>query len=166
MQRITAEQFRAMQQGTAARAPRTATPRNKPKEREEPEQIAFINWMANALPETFEYTFHPANGGKRHVATAKRMKALGQKKGVPDLFMDLPKYDPETGRPYFGMRAEFKATPPHNSALSTEQKAWLARLSRRGYFAVPAKGLAELQRLVTWYANLPDLEVSQCTITN
>jgi hypothetical protein len=38
--------------------------------------------------------FHPANGEKRNIITARRLKRMGVKAGIPDLVFVLPYRDP------------------------------------------------------------------------
>jgi hypothetical protein len=64
------------------------------------------------------------NGGHRTPAAAKKMKAEGQKPGVPDL--DLP-----VGRGgYLGLRIEIKRP---GGTTSPEQADWMAALAREGH---------------------------------
>ena len=63
-----------------------------PRDLEHQEQVALFNWakffenkckdlgMMYAIP----------NGGKRHIAVARKLKAEGVKAGVPDIFLAVP----------------------------------------------------------------------------
>ena len=50
---------------------------------------AVVEWadrQAKARPE-LALLFHPPNGGSRHIAEATKLKAMGVRKGVPDLLL-------------------------------------------------------------------------------
>ena len=72
--------------------------------------------------------FAVPNGGDRHVAVAKSMKAEGVKRGVPDLFLAVPRAT--NAKMAHGLFLEFKSQKGHQSK---EQKGWEARLARYGY---------------------------------
>lgn len=80
----------------------------------------------------FDHIVHVPNGGHRHIATAKRMKAQGVKAGYPDLLIDIP------AGGYHGLRIELKRDK--GGRLSDLQKTWLDRLTEQGYRAVVCAG--------------------------
>ena len=66
--------------------------------------------------------FHPANGGKRHIGVAKKLKAHGVIKGCPDLCFTWA-----TGSGYIELKE------PHKyKDLKPEQKAWRDRCKELG----------------------------------
>jgi hypothetical protein len=68
--------------------------------------------------------FHIPNGGYRHPIEAKKLKRMGVKKGVSDLFLSYPN---ET---YYGMWQEVKT---EKGVLSVEQENFLFRKREQGY---------------------------------
>lgn len=88
------------------------------------------------------------NGGLRDDRTGGKMKAEGQKKGYPDLSLDMPR------GVYCGMRIEMKAG---RNTLSAEQIEWLRQLNDDGYYCVVCYGDKEAIDAITHYAALDDL---------
>ena len=70
---------------------------------------------------------HVPNGEKRDAATASKLKRLGVRKGVSDLFL------PVMVGGYGGLWIEMKAD---GGKLSAEQEGWIASMCERGYRAV------------------------------
>ncbi|WP_263079516.1 VRR-NUC domain-containing protein [Endozoicomonas sp. Mp262] len=124
-------------------------PRRKPRENEDRELRMFMRWLHTMHPGVFVYVFHPPNGGKRDKATAGKLKAMGVKPGVPDVFCMLPRGG------YHGLVVEYKATPPNDAEVSPYQKEWITRLSQQGYKASVCKGLAAIKDEFTNYLKLP-----------
>lgn len=102
------------------------------------EQVEFFQ-RARELYEDFPdipyLLFAIPNGGSRHPATALKMRAEGQKPGVPDIMCAIP-----VGA-YHGMFLELKTVK--KGRVSPEQKDMLARMARNGYFSVVARGCEE-----------------------
>ena len=104
---------------------------------EDDEQAAVMEWavlMEKQFPE-LALLFHIANGGYRHPATASRMKKLGVKAGVPDLFLPVPR-----GQSH-GLWVEMKRV--RGGRVSEDQKAWIEALTKQGYRAEVAHGAEE-----------------------
>lgn len=125
------------------------SPRRPPVDFEGREQTALMNWLKLRHPELFGLTFHVPNGGRRDKVTGAKLKAQGVKAGVPDLVFALARGG------YFGLFIEFKATPPHDAAVSSEQKAWVNSLMAQGYCAVVCKGITEAMKEINCYLSLP-----------
>lgn len=117
-------------------------------DREGQEQAAIFNWLHHYDREAESHCFHVPNGGKRHIATAIKLKREGVKAGVPDIWLMLPRGG------HSGLIIEFKASPPHASAVSKDQKAWVARLNVAGYKAVVCKGFDAAKQTITDYLSL------------
>lgn len=115
---------------------------------EEAEQITLIQWADTLAPQHPELAmlFHVPNGGYRARRTAGRMKAAGQRKGVPDLWLPIPR------RGYHGLVIELKAA---KGRPTPEQSDWLARLNAEGYKATIQHGWIEAARNLAWYLDLP-----------
>jgi hypothetical protein len=71
------------------------------------------------------------NGGHRHIAVAKKLKAEGVSAGYPDLSLDYAAHG------FHGLRIELKT---NIGRLSEEQSVWLDKLNKAGYMAVVCRG--------------------------
>lgn len=100
---------------------------------EHQEQSALIAWARMTESHWPELALLHAipNGGWRHPATGKKLKAEGLKKGVPDLCLPVPRHGKS------GMYIEMKSK---KGRVRKEQKWWLERLTEQGYHAVVCKG--------------------------
>lgn len=101
---------------------------------EEAEQAALMRWAAAMLGEypALNLLYHIPNGGLRSKATAGKMKAAGQKSGVPDLHLPVPK-----GK-YHGLYIELKRQ--RGGTPTQEQVDWMSALNRRGYCVCWCRG--------------------------
>ena len=91
---------------------------------EEQEQAAVMEWamlMAKQFPD-LEDLFHIGNGGLRSKSEAVRLKRIGVKPGVSDLFLPAP-----VGK-YHGLWIEMKRRK--GGRLEPEQKDWIDRMNR------------------------------------
>ena len=112
---------------------------------EDDEQAAVISWadfMQDRWPE-LGLLFHIPNGGYRHPATAARMKELGVKPGVPDLFL------PAARGNYHGLWIEMKRQK--GGRVSPMQMAWMDSLTRQGYKTAVCHGAAEAIMTIAGY---------------
>ena len=76
----------------------------------------------------FNYTHHTPNGGNRSMTEGKKLKAMGVKRGYPDLSIDI------VTKKYAGLRIELKRGT--DGELSDEQEDLLKLLNEEGYYAV------------------------------
>lgn len=113
------------------------------------EQVALMRWLELQHPAAFKVTHNVPNGGRRDKVTAAKLKGQGVKAGVPDLKIARARGG------YFGLYIEFKATPPHNAAVSITQREWLGRLVAEGYQAVVCKGMSEAMATINSYLAWP-----------
>lgn len=90
------------------------------------QQQALMEWAAYKEGETpaLRMLFHPANGGFRRKATAVRLKKMGVKAGVPDLFLAYP------ASGFHGLFIEMKS---ESGRLRESQKWWRDRLTEAGF---------------------------------
>ena len=111
---------------------------------ESDEQRALFEWARMAAGKWPELALmhHVPNGGKRHKATAARLKAEGLRAGVPDICL------PVARGPWHGLYIELKAG---GGRLSEAQKWWLSALAKEGYRAEAARGFDEARDLVLDY---------------
>ena len=112
---------------------------------EEQEQAAVIEWRDLMLPQfpELEDLIHIPNGGWRSKSEAVRLKKIGVKPGVSDLFLPSP-----VGK-YHGLWIEMKRQ--QGGRLRPDQKDWLDRMNRKGYLALRADGAEEAGELIYRY---------------
>ena len=104
---------------------------------EDTEQLAVIAWCdgyALADPRA-RLLLHIPNGGARHIATAARLRRLGVRRGVPDLFL------PVAVEPYHGLWIEMKRRK--GGRVSPERRGWIETLQAEGYAVAVALGADE-----------------------
>ena len=89
------------------------------------------------------------NGGARHIAVARKLKAEGVKSGVPDLFLPVARLG------YHGLFIELKAG---KNKLSENQIAWLEALEDEGYLAQACWGFDEAVDMILWYLRKQKVE--------
>lgn len=82
------------------------------------------------------------NGGHRHAAVAKKLKAEGVKAGVPDLHL------PVARRGWHGLWIELKAI---GKGASKAQKHWLSHLREQGHRAEVCQGWQAAARIIQDY---------------
>lgn len=92
------------------------------------QQAALIDWTnRQEIKEYYpllQWLYAVPNGGDRAMAVAVKMKAEGVKKGVPDLFLPVPR------KGYYGFYIEMKYG---NGTTSREQKNFLNLADAHGY---------------------------------
>ena len=101
---------------------------------EEQEQAYVFQWamlMEKQYPE-LRLLYHCPNGELRDKIIALKLKRLGVKKGVPDLFLPVARCG------FNGLYIEMKRK--HGGRLSPEQKQWLADLEAEHYRAIVCHG--------------------------
>jgi len=87
-------------------------------------QVTYTRWLELQHPHTFEIAYAIPNGGHRHYAVAKKLKAEGVKAGIPDYHIPVPR-----GK-FHGMYIEFKV---NNNKPTKIQKEKIKRLKEEGY---------------------------------
>ncbi len=102
---------------------------------EHTEQVNLLHRVRMLLPGIiYENTFAVPNGQVRDVRIARKLKAEGQRNGVPDLCLDIPR------GPFHGFRCEMKRRNAKPSDWREDQREWAARLNANGFLAVVACG--------------------------
>jgi hypothetical protein len=104
-----------------------------------------MTWLQIRHPDVWPSAYAIPNGGHRHVAVAARMKDEGVKPGVPDLCIAIPRGSRH------GLYLELKATGTTASAVSKEQREWIARLRTAGYAAEVAHGFEQATQIIEEY---------------
>lgn len=113
---------------------------------EHDEQVALFEWAAlctGRWPE-IELLHAIPNGGHRHVAVARKMKAEGVKAGVPDLCLPVARGG------YHGLYIELKHG---RNTVTAEQEEWLNALSDQGYYAATAYEFDGASEMIEAYLN-------------
>jgi len=100
---------------------------------EHSEQVGFINWFRAKYPQVLIFAI--ANGEKRAITVAKRLKAEGVVRGIPDLFI-----------PQWTLWVEMKRIS--GGRLSPEQKGMITYLEGIGQKVIVGKGAADASRQI------------------
>ena len=112
---------------------------NQPIPTEEQEQVALAQWLDLHKINWF----HVPNGGDRNLLVAKKLKAQGVKKGVPDIIIvDKPPANPC----FSGVAIELKRRD--GGKLGKDQKEWLATFARNDWYAEVCHGAGEAIELL------------------
>lgn len=112
---------------------------------EDEEQIALMQWaavMSGRYPE-LRLMYHIPNGGARSKPEAARFKAMGVKKGVPDICL------PVARGIFHGLYIELKRQ--RGGRESNEQKQWIEALRGQGYAAAVCKGWRQAASTIEIY---------------
>lgn len=115
---------------------------------EDAEQIALFTWVrANQRKyPLLALVYHTPNGGNRDIKTAAKLKAMGTKRGIWDLFLPLP---------LPGMWIEMKVG---GNKLTVEQAAWRKTLAPYGYQFYIAYNWIEAARRLAMWVGMPEDE--------
>ena len=87
---------------------------------------------------------HSPNGGKRSESEAARFKAMGTRKGFPDLILALP------CNGYHGAFFELKS---EKGKTSKEQEVYLALLKKQGYMTFVTRSYEDFDNQLKEYFN-------------
>lgn len=117
---------------------------------EEIEQARLIKWshkreVRSLMPE-LAWLFHVPNGGQRSSFAGAQMKALGARRGVPDLLMPFSTLE------YNGLIIEMKSA---TGSTSKEQKEWLAHFDHQGWAVHIARSAEEARQIICEYLGMP-----------
>ena len=104
------------------------------------EQAAVAMWLNINHPKVLWTA--SAGGMRTSIGTAKKMKAMGYKKGCPDIMI----FERRSG--FCGLFIELKVK---GGTRQPEQIDFIQELSRRGYFAVFAYGYDEAVEVIEQY---------------
>lgn len=114
---ITLTQYKSVRQVAAQK-----------KRRNDPEhqlQVAVVRNFDRRYPTLAGLLYAIPNGGHRNKATAAKMKAEGVRRGVPDLHLPVARGG------WHGLYVELKVLP---NQPTSEQKSWMERLTKQGYY--------------------------------
>ena len=131
----------------APKREKSTAPRAQPTEHQE--QVRVIHWWLLAckvygLPENVLFAI--PSGGTRDVIEATHLKAEGVRRGIPDLFLAVPRC---------GKHGAFIEMKSLVGKLSTEQSDFLDAASNRGYFCDVAYGSDHAIDMLKLYMSKP-----------
>lgn len=109
------------------------------------DQSALFNWALRErkrLPE-LRMMFGTLNGVRLTIGQAVKAKSAGNMRGVPDIFLDVPRHG------YHGLRIELKAEK--GGKVSSEQKIWLENYRLYGYYACVCRGFDAARQTIEKY---------------
>lgn len=121
---------------------------------EDAQQKNLIEWCQHykvpvpELGKLSEWIFHIPNGGKRNKVVAAKLKAIGTKAGVSDLFIPIP------FNGYAGLWIEMKDVHvPGKRKPETQksQREWLEKMLRVGYHGQVAYGWLQARNIILDY---------------
>lgn len=101
-----------------------------------------MSWFDWNFPGLILLLFHIPNGGHRHLLVAKKMKAEGVRRGVPDLMFAFPCGD------YHGLFIEMKTL---TGTTSKDQKNVIKALKGQNYCVEVCKGYEAAKETILNY---------------
>ena len=121
---------------------------------EDSQQISLFGWAASgetrkSYPE-LAWLFAIPNGGYRTKAGAGKLRAMGVKKGVPDIFLPVKRGE------FLGLFLELKRPAEEGKRAgqtSPEQKVWIEYLKKAGYGAAVCFGFDHARQMLIDYLN-------------
>lgn len=115
---------------------------------EDGHQKALLYQIAiSGIPE-LKLAFHIPNGGSRNKAEAGKLRAMGVRAGIPDIFLPVPR------GPYHGLFIELKRPADLSKSVGTvsaKQLEWLRALVNQGYYVAVCYGWKEAYEKMLWY---------------
>ena len=105
-------------------------------------QIALVEWMRLAHPKVAPWMHHSPNGGLRSPVTAARLKAMGVRRGFPDLMLWVARGG------HRGLAIELKAS---RGKPTLEQLEWLGHMGGMGWIAVLCVGFDAARQTIDDY---------------
>ena len=114
------------------------------KHHEDDEQAAVFDWAA--YNPALKWMHHNANGGKRDVREAVRLRRQGVKPGVWDIFLPKPMGE------FHGLYIEMKKQKKHGKAsLTKDQRQFQQDMIVQGYKCVVCYGAEEAIEAIKLY---------------
>jgi hypothetical protein len=118
-------------------------------------QILLFNWAASTevrqLYPDVQWLFHIPNGGSRNKAEAGKLRAMGTKRGIPDICLPIQRSE------YSGLWIELKKPASHGNAkegnITPEQRSWIDHLKNQGYGVAVCVGWEAARDCIVSYLN-------------
>lgn len=116
-----------------------------PEPEEDVEQICLFRWREYNLGKWPELSLmiHIPNGGKRSKAEAARLKQMGVKAGVSDVFLPVPR------KGCHGLWLEMKRRD--SGRPTEEQLKWIEEMTGQGYAATVCHGWERAVKVIAEY---------------
>ena len=111
---------------------------------EENMQIQCVKWFEYAYHKLSPYLHHSPNGGRRNVIEAARFKAMGTRKGFPDLILLYP------SKGYHALLIEMKT---EKGRQSPSQREWQEKVESVGNKYVICRSLEQFIVEIEDYIN-------------
>lgn len=105
-------------------------------------QVQCVRWFSLAYPRLAPLLHHSPNGGRRNAREGARFKAMGTRKGFPDLVLFFPSKD------YHGLFIEMKS---EKGRQQPSQKEWQRQLEWAGYKYVVCRSFGEFMTEIKEY---------------
>lgn len=109
---------------------------------EETTQRDLVQFVQLQWPREARYLHHSPNGGARHKKTAALLKAMGTRRGFPDLALFVPRGG------YSGLVIELKTS---KGRMSPDQREWLRHFDKIGWRAICCRGFDEARAELEGY---------------
>ena len=122
--------------------------KNPRKNDESKIQQSFIRWFSLQYSKLDKLLFAIPNGGKRSKITASIMKSEGQKRGVADLFLSIPKRTYSDIEYKNGLYIETKT---EDGTQSKEQKEFQKAVESQGYQYTICRSIEEFIKTINDY---------------
>lgn len=136
---------------TKPRKARAQATLKKPRiEHEKPVHIQAVSWFHRVYPQYYNLFYHVPSGEYRAKKTANELEAMGVKRGIPDLILDVTSCI--DGVCYAGLRVEVK--PDKRTVKrypSHAQKLVIAQMNHQGFYATVCYGIDEIKQTIEWY---------------
>lgn len=119
------------------------------------EQVTLFKWVSavsGMLPELL-LLFAIPNGGKRHIGTARKLKAEGVRAGVFDLLLPVPRGE------FCGLFIEMKVG---KNKLTEAQAEFKTAVEGQGYLTAVCYSWLEAARTILTYLGKSNLIVTLC----
>lgn len=107
-------------------------------------QIALMEWIS-LHPYISPYIIHIPNEGKRSISFGRKLKKMGMRSGVYDLFIAMPKHG------YHGMWLELKSK---KGKLSAKQIMFGKDMEKQNYLPCVAWSLEDAMNIIKLYCGI------------
>ena len=111
---------------------------------EDIEQIKLFDWIRNS-GDLSKYCIHIANERRTSVQHARKLKRMGVKKGVADVFVAIGR------RGYYGMWIELKVG---KNTLSESQENFMHDMTHQNFFCVESHSYEEARTAIETYVGI------------
>lgn len=104
-------------------------------------QRQIIEWC-NHIPELRNMVIHIPNEGKRTISMGRKLRQIGLRPGVADLFIPIPRHG------YNGVWVEIKSK---HGVLRENQREFLSDMEKQGYLTFISRSLEDFMQKINAY---------------